>query len=144
VSEVSVDAVGRTMQALLAFYRRPIRYHDGATGRDISVDAETAASPAGFLPALVVAGEAVWRDVTGKGFALDIVRDPQALLGYRLRAIGAGNFSTVMLATMEAIHQIARPEAIPLSDFGALWSAISERVEREMRPSPSAAAGAHS
>ena len=72
--------------------------------------------------------------MTGKGFALDIVRDPQALLGYRLRAIGAGNFATVMLATMEAIHQVARPEAIPLNDFGALWSAVSERVEREMRP----------
>jgi len=142
VNEVSVDAVGRTMQALLAFDRRPIRYHDGATGRDIAVDAETTASPAGFLPALVVAGEAVWRDVTGKGFALDIARDPQALLGYRLRAIGAGNFSTVMLATMEAIHQVARPEAIPLNDFGALWSAVSERLEREMRPRPSAAAGA--
>ena len=41
VSEVSVDAVGRTMQALLAFDRRPIRYHDGATGRDITIDAET-------------------------------------------------------------------------------------------------------
>jgi hypothetical protein len=143
VSEVSVDAVDRTMQALLAFDRRPTRYHDGATGRDITVDVKTAASPAGFLPALVVAGEAVWRDVTGKGFALDIVRDPQALLGYRLRAIGAGNFATVMLATMEAIHQVAHPEAIPLNDFGALWSAVSERLEREMRTRPSATAGAH-
>ena len=142
MSDVSVDAVGRTLRALLAFDRRPIRYHDGATGRDITVDAETAASPAGFLPALIVAGEAVWRDVTGKGFALDITRDPQALLGYRLRAIGAGNFSTVMLATMEAIRQVARPEAIPLNDFSALWSAVSERVEHDMRPRPSAAAGA--
>jgi hypothetical protein len=143
VSEVSVDAVGRTMRALLESDRRPIRYHDGATGTDIAVDAEIAASPAGFLAALVVAGEAVWRDVTGKGFALDIVRDPQALLGYRLRAIGAGNFATVMLATMEAIHQVAHPEAIPLNDFGALWSAVSERLEREMRTRPSAAGGAH-
>jgi hypothetical protein len=131
------------MQALLAFDRRSIRYHDGATGREITVDAETAASPAGFLPALVVAGEAVWRDVTGRGFALDIVRDPQALLGYRLRAIGAGNFSTVMLATMEAIHQVAHPEAIPLHDFGALWSAVSDRVEPGTRPTRSATAGVH-
>jgi len=143
VSAVSVDAVGRTMQALLAFDRRPIRYHDGATGKDVTVDAETAASPAGFLPALVIAGEAVWRDVTGRGFALDIVRDPQALLGYRLRAIGAGNFATVMLSTMEAIHQVAHPDAIPINDFGALWSAVSDRVEREMRPGPSATAGGH-
>ena len=143
MSEVSVDAVGRTMQALLALDRRPIHYYDGSTGKNVTVDAETDASPAGFIPALVVAGEAVWRDVTGKGFALDIVRDPQSLLGYRLRAISAGNFSTVMLATMEAIHQVAHPEAIPLNDFGALWSAVSERVEREIRPRPSAAGGAH-
>ena len=141
MSAVSVDAVGRTMQALLAFDRRSIRYHDGATGRNITVDAETAASPAGFLPALVVAGEAVWREVTGRGFALDIVRDPQALLGYRLRAIRAGNFSTVMLATMEAIHQVAHPEAIPLNDFGAMWSAVSDRVEHEMRATRLATAG---
>jgi hypothetical protein len=131
------------MQALLAFDRRPIHYYDATTGRDITVDAETAASPAGFLPALIVAGEAVWRDVTGNGFALEIVRDPQSLLGYRLRAIGAGNFSTVILSTMEAIHQVAHPEAIPLNDFGALWSAVSERVERDIRPRPSAAGGAH-
>ena len=81
--------------------------------------------------------------MSGRGFALDIVRDPQALLGYRLRAIGAGNFSTVMLATMEAIHQVARPEAIPLNDFGALWSAVSDRFEGETRPTRPATAGVH-
>ena len=64
--------------------------------------------PACCLP-FVVAGEAVWREATGKGFSLDIVRDPHALLGYRLRGIGAGHFATVMLATMEATAQVAGP-----------------------------------
>jgi hypothetical protein len=47
-----------------------------------------------------------------------------------------------MLATMEAAAQIAGPSAIVVNDLGALWSAATERIEREARPSSRAAAGA--
>ena len=139
---VDLDAVSRVMESLLARDGRRIVYRDRAAGEELAVSVPSAASPAGLLPAFLVAGEAVWREAVGNGFALDIVRDRDALLGYRLRGIGAGHFATVMLATMEAAAQIAGPSAIAVNNLGALWSAATERIEREARPSSRAAAGA--
>jgi hypothetical protein len=143
VSAVNLDAVSRTIEALLTAAGRTIVYRDRAAGRDLGVSLPTAASPAGLLPAFIVAGEALWREATGAGFALDIVRDLEALLGYRLRGIGAGHFATVMLTTMEAVAQIAGPTAIVVNDLNALWSAASVRIEHRMpsvsRPSAGAA-----
>jgi len=90
-----------------------------------------------------VAGEAVWREATGNGFALDIIRDPTALLGYRLNGIGAGTFTTVMLATMEAAAQVASPEAFLVNDLTAVWSAASERVESMAVPARKSAGPRH-
>jgi hypothetical protein len=130
---VSVESVSRTIEVLLAQGGRSIVYRDKASGQDLVVSPLSAASPSGLLPAFVVAGEAVWREATGKGFSLDVVPDPQALLGYRLRGIGAGHFATVMLATMEAAAQVAGPSAIVVNDLNALWSAATDRIERQPR-----------
>jgi hypothetical protein len=142
VTAVSVESVSRTLEALLKRDTRGVVYRDGATGQDLVVSPLSAASPAGLLPVFVVAGEAVWREATGNGFSLDIVPDPQALLGYRLRGIGAGHFATVMLATMEATAQIAGPSAIVVNDLQAVWSGATDQIERQRRPSPRAGAGA--
>jgi hypothetical protein len=141
VSAVSVASVSRTMEVLLAQGGRSIVYRDKATGQDLVVSPPSAASPAGLLPAFVVAGEAVWREATGNGFSLDIIRDPQALLGYRLRGIGAGHFATVILATMEATEQIAGPSAIVVNELNALWFAATDRIARRPRLTPRAGAG---
>lgn len=141
MSAVSVEWVSRTLEALLAREGRSVVYRDGATGQDLVVSPPSAASPSGLLPAFVVAGEAVWREATGNGFSLDLARDPQALLGYRLRAIGAGHFATVMLATMEATAQVAGPSAIVINDLNALWSAATGRIQQRTRFSPQASAG---
>ena len=142
MSAVSVELVSRTMEALLAREGRAIVYRDRASGQDLVVSPTSAACPSGLLPAFVVAGEAVWREATGNGFSLDIMRDPQALLGYRLRGIGAGHFATVMLATMEAAAQVAGPSAIVVNELNALWSAATDRIERRPRLTPRAGAGA--
>jgi hypothetical protein len=139
---VNVDAVSRTMEALLTRDGLSIVYRDWAIGEEFAVSAPSAASPTGLLPAFVVAGEAVWREVTGNGFALDIARDRQALLGYRLQGIGAESFATVMLATMEAAAQVAGPSAFVVNDLGALWAAATERIEHWPQPAPRATAGA--
>ena len=131
MSTINLGAVERTMCELLMRTGRPVVYRDPADGSRHSVDPQTAASPVGFLPALLVAGEVVWREATGKGFGLDIVRDADALLGYRLRGISAGGFATVMLASMEAINQVAQPDAIVISDVHALWNAATARMRRE-------------
>ena len=142
MSAVSVESVSRTMEVLLVHGGRSVVYRDGTTGQDLNVSPPSAASPSGLLPAFVVAGEAVWREATGSGFSLDIVRDPQALLGYRLRGIGAGHFATVMLSMMEATAEVAGPSAIVVNDLNALWSAATDRIERQPRPSPQAGSGA--
>lgn len=137
MSAVSVQTVGQTMAALLTREGRTILYRDRATGVDMPLSPATAAAPDGLLPALVVAGEAVWRDATGKGFGLDIVRDPASLLGYRLRGIRDGSFSTVMLATMEATAQVAGPGVIVANDLNALWQAAAASIERRPEAEPS-------
>lgn len=142
MTTVSLGAVERTLRTLLEREPRAILCNDAATGEDLEVSADSAASPSGLLPAFVVAGEAVWREATGRGFALDIVRDPDALLGYRLRGIGAGGFATVMLATMEATAQVAGPDAIHVHELNALWSAARHRIRRDAPATPRATAGA--
>ncbi|WP_158931431.1 hypothetical protein [Acidisphaera sp. S103] len=140
-SGVSVETVSRTMEALLIREGRPVVYHDIATGADLPVSAKNTASPTGLLPALIVAGEAVWREATGTGFGLDIVRDRDALLGFRLRGIGAGSFTTVMLATMEATAQVTGSGVVVASDLNALWSAVTKRVEQNARAQARSAPG---
>jgi hypothetical protein len=139
---VSVETVSRTMEALLTREGLPVIYHDIATGGDLPVSAKNTASPTGLLPALVVAGEAVWREATGTGFGLDIVRDRDAFLGFRLRGIGAGSFTTLMLATMEATAQVTGSGVVVASDLNALWTAAAERIEQTTSSKPHSAPGA--
>jgi hypothetical protein len=141
VSAVDVERVGRTMRVLLERAGRPIVYDDPATRSRLEISSTSASSPRGFLPAFLVAGEAVWRDATGKGFALEITRDDRALLGYRASGIGAGTYATVMLSAMEALHQVSAPGAIVVSDFNNLWSAAIGRLKATPARSPAARAG---
>lgn len=136
MSVVSVEAVSRTMEALLIRENRPVFYEDRATGAALPVSPASAAAAHGLLPALVVAGEAVWREATGSGFGLDIARDPSAMLGYRLRAIRHGTFTAVMLSTMEAAAQAVRPGMLVVNDLNALWAAAEARLEQRSTPAP--------
>ena len=134
MSAVNLDAIEKTMRVLAERSSVPFVYHDPADGQRHAITPSALASRTGYLPAIVNAAEAVWREVTGKGFELDIVRDSEALLGYRLREIKAGSFATVMLSSMDAIQQVSRPEAVVVSDFNAVWAAATERL----RQAPSA------
>ena len=127
---VDLDRIERTTRVLLRDDGRRLVFRDSATDQHLEISAAAAAAPDGFLPALASAGEAVWQEVTGDGFALDIVPDLGAFLGYRLRSIGGGSFTAVMLAMMEATSQVARPEAIVLSDLSPVRSAAMERIAR--------------
>jgi hypothetical protein len=130
MSVVKVDSVSRTVEALLARDGRTVTFHDRAVGEDRAVTPATAAAANGLLPILVVAGEAVWREATGRGFDLDIVRDSSALLGYRLRGIGSGSFTTVMLSAMTATEQIARPATLPVDRLHIIWASAIERLDQ--------------
>lgn len=130
MSGVSVTLIGQTMRALLARDGMQLSYEDEATLRPVPVPLDQVASDAGLLPAFVTAGEAVWREITGDGFELDVIRDPSALLGYRLRAIRAASFTTVMLATMEATAQVARDGTVVLNEFHGLWVMAVRNADR--------------
>ena len=138
MSGVNLGAVERTMQVIAERSLLPFTYHDPANGQMLLVSPETLASRTGYLPAIVSAGEAIWREATGKGFELQIGRDHDALLGYRLWSIDAGSFSTVMLSALEALHQATRSGAIVVSELNAVWAAANERA-RLHTPAPSQA-----
>ena len=131
MSAVNLDAIERTMRVLAERASVPFIYHDPADGQRHAITPQSLASRAGYLPAVINAGEAVWRQATGQGFELDIVRDPEALLGYRLRGIGAGTFSTVMLSSMEALHQVSRPNAVLVNELNAVWAAAVGQLRRD-------------
>lgn len=142
MSAVDLDFVGRTMAVLLERSGRPVVYDDPANGHRLLMGAKEASAADGFLPAFLVAGEAIWRETTGKGFDLDIGRDANALLGYRVRGIRGGTFASVMLASMEAMHQVAGPEAIMVSDFNTIWRAAVGRLDPSGGFAPGATSGA--
>jgi hypothetical protein len=139
---VDLAAVSRTMQALLRQDGKPVVLQDHASGRSLTLSAEAGGRPDGLLPVFLTAGEAVWREATGKGFALDITQDPQAMLGYRVRGIGAGPFSAVMLSMMEATTQVARPDMLLVNDLDAVWQAASQRYRRAARAGSQPTSGA--
>ena len=132
---VNLAVVGRAMRAVLAEDGKPVLLHDPVGNAALRCPLDSAVAPEGLLPVFLVAGEAVWREASGKGFALDIRRDPEALLGYRVNGIGAGSFSTVMLSVLEATAQVARPEALVVNDLGVVWKAATERIDRAAKAS---------
>jgi hypothetical protein len=141
---LSVDSVGKTMRRLLDRPNRRLAMLDRATGKEVGVSPDLAASASGFLPVFLVAGDAVWRDATGKSFGIQLVRDPSGMLGYRSHGIDTGPFSAVMLSMMEAVEQTARPGVLLMNDFDKLWREIeaglgeAAGLHARTGPSPSA------
>ncbi|GAC1489033.1 MAG: hypothetical protein NVS2B11_14470 [Acetobacteraceae bacterium] len=125
---VDTGALGRTLEAYLARAGVPLAFHDRATQETHAFPVSSARDPAGLLPVFLVAGEAVWREATGKGFALDIRQDAGALLGRRLHAVGSGTFSTVMLSVIEASEQVSGPQSLLVNDLRGQWAASLTRA----------------
>lgn len=138
---VSVTTVERTMRALAERSSKPFTYSDPTTGDRHILSPDVLASEDGYLPAIVSAGEAVWREATGRGFDLDLAPDPKALLGYRLRAIGDGPFSAVMLASLEALAQVSDARVVHVSDLGAVAGAALARSAQHASADPPSARG---
>lgn len=131
MSGIDLGAVERTMLVLAERSAVPFVYHDPANGQRHAVTPDTLASRVGYLPAIVAAGEAIWRQATGQGFELDIARDPDALLGYGLRGIRGGSFCLLMLAALEALSQVSGPEAVVVGELNAVWTAATAHMRRE-------------
>jgi len=120
---LDIGEVEGVLERLLLKEGRPVLL----AGESVALDCAVAAD--GLLPLFVIAGEALWREAKGEGFALKTEPDDGALLGYKLAEIGTRSFTAVMLATTEAMFQAARPNGIIVEDLGRVWSASTQRVE---------------
>lgn len=130
--------LGRTLEAHLGGLALQLAFHDRATGRTHDLHRAAAGQPDGLLPVFVVAGEAVWREATGKGLALDIRPDPQGLFGRRLHLVNSGTFATVMLSVMEAVAQASGPGTLLVNDLRVQWADRLARIAPTPSPSPGA------
>ena len=127
---VDLALVSRTLQRLLEQSGRSIFYDCSASCRTITYAPDSAAAPTGLFPAFLTAGDAVWREATGKSLGVEIVTDPKTVLGFIVRGIHAGTFATVMLSVMEAIEQAAQPHTLLINDLARVWQQTEDRIAR--------------
>lgn len=121
MTAVSLESFASTLGRVLQGSGRDVQLRDRASGQIRSVSVDLATAPDGLLPVFLAAGDAVWREATGAGIGLRIEPDERALLGYRATKVGNVPFSTIMLATIEAVEQAARPGVLLVNDLNAVW-----------------------
>jgi len=126
---LDVAYVSQVVRALLNEAGRQILVEDGPRQDLVPIPFDAAAAEDGLLPVFLVAGEAIWRDVTGRGFELKLKRDLGALLSWRIEAIEAETFSCVLLSVMEAIAQVAVPEGVMVLDLARVFDEATARTE---------------
>ena len=127
---VDLALVSRALQQVLEQSGRSIFYDCRASLQTITYAADSAAAPTGLLPAFLTAGDAVWREATGKSLGVEIVTDPKTVLGFTVRGIHNGTFATVMLSVMEAIEQAAQPRTLLVNDLARVWQETEDRIAR--------------
>jgi hypothetical protein len=121
--------VSRVLRALLIEADREILVEDGPRRDLVSIPFDTAAAEDGLLPVFLVAGEAIWRDVSGRGFELTLKHDLGALMSWRVEAVRAEAFSSVLLSVMEAIATVARPDGVMVLDLARVFDEATARTE---------------
>jgi hypothetical protein len=121
--------VSRVVRALLIEADRDILIEDGPRRDLVSIPFDAAAAEDGLLPVFLVAAEAIWRDVTGRGFDLTLKRDLGALMSWRIEAIRAEAFSCVLLSVMEAIAAVAGAHGVMVLDLARVFDEATARTE---------------
>lgn len=105
-AQVEIADVSRVFEVLLRRHGKPYVFRDEVSGLDLPLEWDEVASPKGLLSAFLIAADAVWLRATGNGFGLDVVEQPGTLLGYVVRKLSGGSFSSVMLSMMEVQYQL--------------------------------------
>ena len=130
---LDVACVSQVVRALLNEAGRQILVEDGTRQDLVPIPFDAAAAEDGLLPVFLVAGEAIWRDVTGRGFELKLNRDPGALMSWRIEEIEAEAFSCVLLSIMEAIAQVAGPKGVMVLDLARVFDEATARTQARLR-----------
>jgi hypothetical protein len=126
---LDVANVSQVVRALLDEAGREVFIEDTPSQDLVPIPFDAAAAEDGLLPAFLVAGEAIWRDITGRGFDLKLERDLGALLSWRIEVIAAESFSCVLLSVMEAIAQVARPNGVMALDLARVCDEAKARTK---------------
>jgi hypothetical protein len=121
--------VSRVVRALLIEANREILVEDGPRRDLVSIPFDAAAAEDGLLPMFLIAGEAIWRDMTGRGFELGLKRDLGALMSWRIEAIRAEGFTCVLLSIMEALAMVAGPRGVMVLDLARVFDEATARTE---------------
>jgi hypothetical protein len=121
--------VSRVMRALLVEAGRDVVVEDGPRRDRVHIPVDAAAAEDGLLPIFLVASEALWRDLTGRGFELTFKRDLHALMSWRVETIRAESFSSVLLSMMEAIAEVTRPDGVMALDLAQLFDEATARTK---------------
>jgi hypothetical protein len=121
--------VSRVVRELLIEADRDILVEDGPRRDLVRIPFDAAAAEDGLLPLFLVAGEAIWRDVTGRGFELGLKRDLGALMSWRIEAIRAEGFSPVLLPVMEAIAAVTGAHGVMVLDLARVFDEATARTE---------------
>ena len=129
LSKFDPGFVSGVVRALLIEAGRDIIVEDGPRRDLVPIPFDAAAAEDGLLPIFLVAGEAIWRDVTGRGFELTFKRDLDALMSWRIETIRAESFSSVLLSVMEAIATVARPEGVMVLDLAQVFDEATARTQ---------------
>lgn len=130
------DPIPGVLRRLLEDQGRPLVLKDLASGKEIKISADAAVAPDGMLPALMAAGEAVWKAATGHGFGLKVEPAAGTLLGFRVASYDQSDRLAALMATTQAVKEICRQDFIPLNDLNVVWRNHS-RILEEHRPTPS-------
>jgi hypothetical protein len=126
---LDVANVSQVVRALLDEAGREVFIEDTPSQDLVPIPFDAAAAEDGLLPAFLVAGEAIWRDITGRGFDLKLERDLGALLSWRIEVIAAESFSCVLLSVMEAIAQVGRPNGVMALDLARVCDEAKARTK---------------
>jgi hypothetical protein len=129
---LDVPQVSRVLRALLVEADRDILVEDPPRRDLVKVPFDAAAAEDGLLPIFLVAAEAIWRDVTGRGFELTLKRDLGALMSWRIEEIRAEAFSSVLLSVMEAIASVAQADRVRVLDLARVFDESTARAEARM------------
>jgi hypothetical protein len=121
--------VSRVVRALLIEANRAILVEDGPRRDLVSIPFDAAAAEDGLLPMFLIAGEAIWRDMTGRGFELGLQRDLGALMSWRIDAIRAEGLTCVLLSIMEALAMVAGPRGVMVLDLARVFDEATARAE---------------
>ena len=117
----------------------PVMVRDDVANQNVPVSADIAAAPDGFLPLLLACGDTVWLEASGRSLGLDLARDAQTVLGFRVNGAAPGPVAPLLLSVMHAMAEVARPDMLLINDLHGPWMAAQDRMGWRPKPAPTQA-----